>query len=97
MTGAVLQKTQEKLPAEAATNAEDDDDDDDAAIGDESEVQEAPTVIAQIGHFDNIVIWGHETMPNSDQDPYAKGIQEWMALANSVSHQVVTSAHLMRR
>lgn len=95
MTGAVLQKTQEKLPAEAATNAEDDDDD--AAIGDENEVEEASTRIAQVGHFDNIVIWGHETMPNNDQDPYAKGIHEWMALATSVSHQVPTSAHLIRR
>lgn len=34
--------------------------------------------------FDEMVVWGHEILPASD-DTFVKGIEEWIALAETVS------------
>lgn len=35
------------------------------------------------GSFDEVVLWGHEVVPSED-DPYAKGIEEWISFAETV-------------
>lgn len=34
--------------------------------------------------FDEIVIWGHESMADTTSDPYVRGVQEWMKVAEKV-------------
>lgn len=34
--------------------------------------------------FDEIVIWGHESMADTTSDPYVRGVQEWMEVAEKV-------------
>lgn len=35
--------------------------------------------------FDEIVIWGHETVADTNSDPYVRGVEEWMKLAEKVT------------
>lgn len=60
----------------------DDEDDDDMAID-----QAAPRelkIVEQLGTFDAITTWKHENVPLDSEDPYIKGIQEWITFANAV-------------
>lgn len=34
--------------------------------------------------FDDIVIWGHETVADTNSDPYVRGVEEWMKLAEKI-------------
>lgn len=34
--------------------------------------------------FDEMVIWGHESMADTSSDPYVRGIEEWMKVAEKV-------------
>lgn len=41
-------------------------------------------VMEQVGSFEEIVVWSHEAVPESE-DVYVKGIEEWIGFAESVS------------
>ena len=47
--------------------------------------QEDMTVLNEIGSFDNLFLWNHETMINED-DAFVKGLSEWISFAEAVSH-----------
>lgn len=34
--------------------------------------------------FDEMVVWGHETTADASADPYLRGAEEWLALAEKV-------------
>lgn len=34
--------------------------------------------------FDEMVIWGHESVAEASADPYVRGVDEWMTLAEQV-------------
>ena len=34
--------------------------------------------------FDHMIVWGHDTLPAAD-DPFVKGVEEWIAFAEAVS------------
>lgn len=40
----------------------------------------------QVGEFDNMMIWGHETMAEAD-DVFLKGVSEWIRLAKLIHMQ----------
>lgn len=40
--------------------------------------------VEQLASFDEVMIWGHEAMPASD-DAYSKGLGEWVSFAEAVS------------
>ena len=48
----------------------------------EDEVEEVK-VMEQKAVFDEMVVWGHEVLPE-DGDEYVKGVEEWIALAEAV-------------
>lgn len=55
--------------------------------GDSSEEEEANLpvhLLSRDAEFDSITVWGHEALPGAD-DPYVKGVNEWIALATAVS------------
>ena len=35
--------------------------------------------------FDDMVIWGHEATVDASADPYLRGTEEWLVLADKVS------------
>ncbi|KAJ0118952.1 hypothetical protein J7T55_013208 [Diaporthe amygdali] len=34
--------------------------------------------------FDEVVIWGHESVADASSDPYARGFEEWIAVAEQI-------------
>lgn len=42
------------------------------------------TLEAKAG-FDEMVVWGHESMADAVSDPYVRGVEEWIKMAEQVS------------
>jgi len=40
-------------------------------------------ILEEQASFDEVVLWGHESTPD-ETDPYVKGIEEWIAFAETV-------------
>ena len=51
----------------------------------EGEEQEEVAVLNEVGSFDRVVIWNHESMVDGD-DAFVKGLDEWVVFAEAVSH-----------
>ena len=51
---------------------------------DENEKPAEVKLAEEVGSFDEITVWSHESMPLETDDPYLKGVQEWMAFAKAV-------------
>lgn len=71
--GAILQKTGDLLKVEPVAGEED-----------ESEVPVEVKLFSKEATFDEVVVWGHEALPEAD-DAYVKSIEEWMKFAEAVS------------
>lgn len=47
-------------------------------------VEDEPVkILEEQASFDAVVLWGHESTPD-ENDPYVKGIEEWIAFAETV-------------
>ena len=86
--GVVVRKTDRILPRTSAVEAisafgaaEDEEDQDD----EEDEPQQEVKVMDEVGQFDQIMVWGHESLPVDGEDPYMKGMQEWIKFSRAVS------------
>lgn len=53
------------------------------------EEQEEVTVLNEVGLFDKMVIWNHESVIDGD-DAFVKGLGEWIGFAQAVSHAFPT-------
>jgi ribonuclease H2 subunit C len=42
-------------------------------------------IVEEIAVFDEVMIWGHEASVDVTEDPYTKGMEEWISLAEAVS------------
>lgn len=51
----------------------------------EEEEQEEVTVLNEVGSFEKVVVWNHESIVDGD-DAFVKGLGEWIAFAEAVSH-----------
>lgn len=56
---------------------------DEAADEDEEEPEESK-VVEDVAEFDKLVVWGHEAPPTDADNPYCRGIDEWISFANAV-------------
>lgn len=55
-----------------------------ASAEDEVTELEEPVKILEVqGTFDDMIVWGHEILPAAD-DPYVKGVEEWVRFAETV-------------
>ena len=83
VTGRVLQPGSDETGNRSGghdTYGEEEEEDGDA------DEQEAEVKIAeQAGLFDEFVVWGHDAAPQEMEDPYLKGINEWIGFAEAVS------------
>lgn len=75
--GAVVSNTSKVLPqSEAERETDADEEDDDQRI----EVR----IMEEVGEFDEVVVWEHEVAPDETEDPYSKGVSEWIAFAEAM-------------
>ncbi|KAI5246167.1 ribonuclease H1 small subunit [Aureobasidium subglaciale] len=75
--GAILQKTDIILPPTGTSSTPLDEDDDLSSTPETKVMQE-------IASFDKITVWGHEVQPDSQEDVYVRGVNEWVGLASAV-------------
>lgn len=40
-------------------------------------------VVMEKGRFEEVVVWGHESVPD-DEDAFVKGVEEWIGFAEGV-------------
>jgi ribonuclease H2 subunit C len=52
--------------------------------GEEGEEEAEVKVMEEQSEFDHIMLWGHEALPDEVADPYVRGMEEWIALAEQV-------------
>ncbi|KAI1478766.1 hypothetical protein K445DRAFT_319279 [Daldinia sp. EC12] len=54
------------------------------------EIIEDPEDQLQVGEmqgkatFDEFIVWNHETLANSSEDPYLRGMEEWISFAGQI-------------
>jgi ribonuclease H2 subunit C len=59
-----------------------------SAVEDEEEDEDEPDVkiMEEQSEFDDIMLWGHEALPDDNADPYVRGMEEWIAFAEQVCY-----------
>lgn len=61
----------------------------DGVLGEvEEEEEEAVQVLEEVAGFDEVVVWGHELVPEVD-DNFVKGVAEWIRFAEAVSYSIL--------
>lgn len=84
VTGAVLEKTSEVVvPVKPSLPLSPREEEEEEDFG-EDEPEEEVKVMQELASFDHITVWGHEVVPGDADNPYLKGIEEWMAFAKAV-------------
>ncbi|KAF9635121.1 Ribonuclease H2 subunit C [Lasiodiplodia theobromae] len=76
-TGSVLSSTNKVLPqseGDRGTEAEEDEEDERIEV----------RLMEEVGEFDEVVVWGHEVVPDETEDAYSKGISEWISFAEAI-------------
>lgn len=74
--GVILSSSDRKLPKEVQTS--------DDHNPDEDERVDDVGILEEQANFDEVIIWGHEALPDKLTDPYVRGMEEWIALAEQV-------------
>ncbi|RDW69710.1 hypothetical protein BP6252_08730 [Coleophoma cylindrospora] len=56
------------------------------AQGEEEEAEDVPEIgiMEEEAEFDEVMVWGHDTLPDATADPYTKGMEEWIAFAEQI-------------
>ncbi|KAI1170823.1 ribonuclease H1 small subunit [Nemania sp. FL0916] len=80
--GVVVEKTDAKPSAPTTRELGDEDV---MAIDDPDDQLEVGEMKAK-ATFDELTIWGHESTSDSSVDPFMRGMQEWISLAEEVWH-----------
>lgn len=73
--GVILSSTDQKLPKETQISEED---------LDENEQLEDIGILEEQAKFGEVMVWGHETLPDESVDSYVRGVEEWIAFAKNV-------------
>ena len=68
--------------------------DGDEEVEEGEEEQEEATILKEVGSFEKIVVWNHESMVNGD-DAFVKGVSEWIDFAEAVSSLLITYSEPM--
>ena len=83
----ITDKVAPQINSEKNNSSNDNEGDEDEDGGENEDEDEEPAeakLAEEVGSFDEITIWSHESMPLETDDPYLKGVQEWMAFAKAV-------------
>ncbi|KAH7322955.1 ribonuclease H2, subunit C [Stachybotrys elegans] len=49
-----------------------------------SQQSEKPEVMKVTAEFDEITLWGHEVLVDVEEDPYVRGLEEWLQVADQI-------------
>jgi hypothetical protein len=79
--GVILSSTDEKLPKDPQSSEEEE--------LDENEQIEDIGILQEQAEFDEILVWGHETLPDETSDPYVRGVEEWIFFAEQVGSDTI--------
>jgi ribonuclease H2 subunit C len=41
-------------------------------------------VVDEEAYFEEVMVWGHEALPEEGADPYVRGMEEWISFAETV-------------
>ncbi|KAL2683035.1 hypothetical protein Neosp_007498 [[Neocosmospora] mangrovei] len=75
--GAVVERRQEKELQPAAEEP--------VVVIDDDEAEKEPVGTMQVtAEFDEMVIWGHETLVDAAEDPYIRSMEEWLQVAGQI-------------
>ncbi|OCL14409.1 ribonuclease H1 small subunit [Glonium stellatum] len=80
--GAVLNITDKAAPQPSSQEKNSPNDNEEGEEDDEKPVE--VKLAEELGSFDEIMVWSHESMPSDTDDPYLKGVQEWMSFAKAM-------------
>ncbi|KAG4437361.1 hypothetical protein IFR05_007167 [Cadophora sp. M221] len=85
--GVVVEKTERVLPKAAAgsiqrAGAQGDGVEEDGEAEEEEEVE--VKILEEQAGFEEIVVWGHEVLPDGMVDPYVRGVEDWIAFADGI-------------
>lgn len=78
--GVILSSTDKKLPKDPQTSEEDEE-------VDENEQPEHIGILEEQAEFDEVMVWGHEALPDEITDPYVRAVEEWIAFAEQVGSE----------
>lgn len=51
---------------------------------DEKMDEEEVVIMEEKAEFEEVVVWGHEVLPDEGMDPYLMGMREWIEMAEKV-------------
>ena len=57
----------------------------DESQGAEDEKPEEITILDEAATFESFTVWGHESLPDEKDNPFSKGVAEWVRFAEAVS------------
>ncbi|EKD18326.1 uncharacterized protein L3040_004719 [Drepanopeziza brunnea f. sp. 'multigermtubi'] len=77
--GVVVSTTERVLPQETPGGEEQGDEPE----GEREEEPEVKILEEQSG-FQEMVVWGHEVLPDGTADPYVRGVEEWIGFAEQI-------------
>jgi hypothetical protein len=81
IAGAMIRISKDALPETSQQGALEEEDEE--AYEEEATVE--TFTAEQLSSFDGVTVWCHEAVPDSAEDHYIKGIQEWMSISAAVS------------
>jgi ribonuclease H2 subunit C len=73
-------QTRKEEHEEGGVDAEDDEEDDEKLVD--------IMAVEELASFEEIVVWNHQFTPAETEDPYVRGVQEWMGLAEAVCEDI---------
>lgn len=95
--GCLLQEGLEELPSLLPTSnynkyqtyddTDDEEDDDDSHADHNDTDNMMPKSVKSwtpVSYFSEVVVWGHETMPDPTSDPYVTGLQDFIKLSKLI-------------
>ncbi|KAJ9639133.1 hypothetical protein H2204_004041 [Knufia peltigerae] len=83
-TGVVAKSTDRYLPQPVKNGPTYTAVDEDIEIEDEEEEPPEPVkILEQVTTFDEVVVWGHDRVPDQD-DAFVKGLEEWISFAEAI-------------
>lgn len=83
--GHVLKKTDRKHPKEEPESSLQQEDANMSEDGSEDDRPDEIGVVESVASFDGVTVWGHGSAPATEDEPYARGVEEWIAFAQAVS------------
>jgi ribonuclease H2 subunit C len=92
LSGVAAQATERLLPQQSRKLNDEPGPDESAASDEDDDPDDKPEpvkILQSTATFSKITVWGHDMLPAAD-DPFVKGVEEWIAFAEAIHVQPST-------